>query len=377
LNDIGEWLKCHNGTVHDFDQTYRPVPLQIKTISYPNMSNPFLFERSLEGKVKDVIQRFSDHKQTIVFCSSKKNAENQASKLLFQGLLSYKEPSETLNLEIMKLQDENLRNLASQGYGYHHSGLYPDDRMIVERLFLSGFISVLCSTSTLAQGMNFPAHLVVIKGTHSWRGSEKGYQKLSRSDVIQMLGRAGRPGFDLSGKAVIMTSKEDEAYYSGISLTADLVESKLQNLLLEAVAAEISQSTITSLDDCVNWIKSTLYYIRLKKALSEKLSTDIATLYQYLEQEINDISLKALESLHEQQLIEYDTQNEIVVPCEEVHIMSRNLTRFMSMILLMKISKTADIMQILYALSDCEEIHKPLRRSDKASSRYYFSVVFL
>lgn len=39
------------------------------------------------------------------------------------------------------------------------------DRRIVEDLFISGDLSVLASTSTLAMGVNLPAHLVVIKGT--------------------------------------------------------------------------------------------------------------------------------------------------------------------------------------------------------------------
>ncbi len=71
-----------------------------------------------------------------------------------------------------------------------------------------GFIHILCSTSTLAHGVNLPAHLVIIKGTNSWRGGILGYQKMCKSEVIQMMGRAGRPGYDLHGVAVIMTSLE-------------------------------------------------------------------------------------------------------------------------------------------------------------------------
>ncbi len=49
--------------------------------------------------------------------------------------------------------------------GIHSAGLDGEDRLLVERLFLSGDLLVLCTTSTLALGVNLPAHLVIIKGT--------------------------------------------------------------------------------------------------------------------------------------------------------------------------------------------------------------------
>lgn len=64
-----------------------------------------------------------------------------------------------------------------------------------------------------------------------WRG--KGYMKLPRSMVIQMTGRAGRPNFDSSGVAVIMTSHEDRAFYENRQM--ELVESALHNNFSEGI----------------------------------------------------------------------------------------------------------------------------------------------
>ena len=48
---------------------------------------------------------------------------------------------------------------------------------------------VLCTTSTLAMGVNLPAHLVVIKGTRRYIGAEaedaSGYQEYERSTCLQ------------------------------------------------------------------------------------------------------------------------------------------------------------------------------------------------
>ena len=72
-------------------------------------------------------------------------------------------------------------------------------------------MQVLCTTSTLAQGVNLPAHLVILKGTRRWvneKGEVPGNREYDRSTILQMIGRAGRPQFDNEGVAVLMTQKE-------------------------------------------------------------------------------------------------------------------------------------------------------------------------
>ncbi|CAM9497637.1 unnamed protein product, partial [Discosporangium mesarthrocarpum] len=99
-------------------------------------------------------------------------------------------------------------------------------------------LAVLVATTTLALGVNLPAHLVVIKGTNHYRGAS-GYKELpGRSDILQMVGRAGRPGFDSSGVAVVMTSKERKPAVE--SLGQEAVESSLQMRLVEALNSELS-----------------------------------------------------------------------------------------------------------------------------------------
>lgn len=234
LDDIGDWLECGENGVHFFDDTFRPVPLEVKVESYGQARNPFLFEKILDGRVRSVISRYSEGKQTLIFCASKKGAENLCDILLRETYSASRNANtQEVNNLINSLQDIHLKALVQRGYGYHHGGLPPDDRVIVESLFLGGYIDVLCSTSTLAHGVNLPAHLVIIKGTNSWRGGSRGYERTSRSDVIQMIGRAGRPDFDSTGIAVIMTSDQDKFYYQNLSTSADVVESTMQHILVE------------------------------------------------------------------------------------------------------------------------------------------------
>lgn len=100
--------------------------------------------------------------------------------------------------------------LISIGVAYHTAGMKLNDRKVVEDLFIKQYIRVLCATSTLAMGVNLPAHLVVIKSTQQYEQG-MGYKEMSLLNVCQMLGRAGRPQFDTSARAIIMTTPEAAA----------------------------------------------------------------------------------------------------------------------------------------------------------------------
>lgn len=59
--------------------------------------------------------------------------------------------------------------------------------------------------SITAMGINLPAHLVIIKSTEYY--TFNGYKEYTESQILQMIGKAGRPQFDISATAIIMTKK--------------------------------------------------------------------------------------------------------------------------------------------------------------------------
>lgn len=81
-------------------------------------------------------------------------------------------------------KDKDLNELAALGVGFHHAGLDMNDRNLVEKLFLEGEISVITATSTLAVGVNLPAHLVVLKNTLQYVGGS--FEEYSDLEVLQM-----------------------------------------------------------------------------------------------------------------------------------------------------------------------------------------------
>lgn len=87
---------------------------------------------------------------------------------------------------------------------------------------------VLVCTSTLAWGVNFPAHLVVIKGTEYYDAKVKRYVDFPVTDVLQMMGRAGRPQFDDQGVAVILVHEPKKTFYRKFLYEPFPIESCLQ-----------------------------------------------------------------------------------------------------------------------------------------------------
>jgi len=106
--------------------------------------------------------------------------------------------------EISKTKNADLIYLFDNGFGMHNAGMSRKERNLMESAFTKGFITVLCSTATLAWGVNLPAHHVVIKGTDIYTDGKT--KDLGVLDIQQIFGRAGRPQFDTSGDATLITS---------------------------------------------------------------------------------------------------------------------------------------------------------------------------
>jgi superfamily II RNA helicase len=97
-------------------------------------------------------------------------------------------------------QYHQVRALALRGIGFHHSGLQPLLKEIVEILFARGFIRLLFATETFAVGLNMPTKTVIFLELSKVAGDGTGERRLLRTDeYLQMAGRAGRRGKDTQG----------------------------------------------------------------------------------------------------------------------------------------------------------------------------------
>lgn len=196
----------------------RPVKLQKVVLGYPCDSNCtyFRFDLNLNYQLVEVIKQYSGGKPTLIFCSTRKGVEIAAETLHKDLSITFTEEQKAAIAAVAgQIQQKKLQILVSKGIAYHHAGLDSSDRSLVENTFRDGKIPILLSTSTLAMGINLPAHLVIIKSTQAYNPAG-GHEELGESALLQMIGRAGRPQFDTSGVAVIMTqdSKKVSCFFS-------------------------------------------------------------------------------------------------------------------------------------------------------------------
>lgn len=119
------------------------------------------------------------------------------------------------------------------------------------------------ATATLAWGVNFPAHLVVIKGTEYYDGKTHRYVDMPITDVLQMMGRAGRPQFDTEGVAVVLVHDQKKNFYKKFLYEPFPVESSLLEVLPDHLNAEIVAGTITTNQEALNYLTCTYFFRRV------------------------------------------------------------------------------------------------------------------
>lgn len=99
--------------------------------------------------------------------------------------------------EEWSLSTHQLKRLCVKGIAYHHAGLLPAQKVIVEELFQERFIHVLYCTETFSVGINYPVKSVCFDSLNKFDG--RNFRPLANHEFFQMSGRAGRRGIDAKG----------------------------------------------------------------------------------------------------------------------------------------------------------------------------------
>ncbi|XP_065830814.1 probable ATP-dependent DNA helicase HFM1 isoform X2 [Oscarella lobularis] len=352
--DVAEWLSSPGceAVCHAIGEEHRPVKLRKVVLGYNQTSTNYKFDISLDYKLASVIQQYSEHKPTLVFCGTRKGTQQAAAVLVKDARLIMSPQQRTRLLQSANtVRDAKLKEMIWKGVGYHHAGLEQADRKLVEDLFARGELPVLVATSTLAMGVNLPAHLVVIKSTYYYMAGM--CVEYSITQILQMIGRAGRPQFDDSATAVIMTTKAAKEKYEGLVDGTQTVESSLHKHLIEHLNAEIVLRTITDVSIALEWIKSTFLFIRVQKnprhyGLRQELSKD------ELEEKLQNLCLEALKSLQDINLISMTDAFDLK-PTDAGTLMARYCIAFDTMQKFTLLTGRESIRDLIATISTCKE----------------------
>ncbi|KAK3943832.1 activating signal cointegrator 1 complex subunit 3 [Diplogelasinospora grovesii] len=269
-SDLANWLGVKEG-LFNFRHSVRPVPLELYIDGFPEVRGFCPLMQSMNRPTFLAVKNHSPDKPVIVFVPSRRQTRLTAKDLInYCGMeenprrfLHMEE--DDLQLNLSRVKDDALKEAISFGIALHHAGLVESDRQLAEELFLNNKIQILVATSTLAWGVNLPAHLVVVKGTQFYDAKIEGYKDMDLTDVLQMLGRAGRPQFDNSGVARIFTQDSKKDFYKHFLHTGFPVESSLHTVLDNHLCAEVSAETVVTKQDALDYLTWTFFFRRLHK----------------------------------------------------------------------------------------------------------------
>lgn len=223
IHELAEWMGSVRGTeVTVIEETHRPIPLQHAFFSpkFGIMNLKYIAKkyRQSEKERKKFLRRKPSSRRIIqyvleqgqvpilYFCFNRRSCEFNAEQHSKLNLLSEDDRLQVQTMvnelvELYSLQGYDrlayMRNLWESGCAFHHAGILPAAKEIVERLFTAGLIKLLFCTETFALGVNMPASAVIFDELEKFDGVEFNY--LMTREYNQMAGRAGRRGMDAVG----------------------------------------------------------------------------------------------------------------------------------------------------------------------------------
>ncbi len=318
--DVASFLKVDplSGLFH-FDGSYRPCPLRQEFIGVTDKKAIKQLKTMNDVCYTKVMEQVGQNKQQLlIFVHSRKETAKTAKYIkdkalemetIGQILRSDAASREILEEESAQVMDRDLKELMPYGFGIHHAGMSRSDRSSVEDLFADGSIQVLVCTATLAWGVNLPAHTVIIKGTQIYSPEKGSWVELSPQDVLQMLGRAGRPQYDTFGEGIIITTQSEMQYYLSLMNQQLPIESQFISKLADNMNAEIVLGNIRNRDEAVEWLGYTYLFVRMLRSpglysVGAEYEND-----EFLEQKRVDLVHSAATVLEKSSLVKYDKKS--------------------------------------------------------------------
>ncbi len=206
---------------------WRPVPLREGVfydgaVIFNDGTVTWIEEQDRDDAVNIALEIIGKGGQAIIFVNTRKAAESVAQKAapkiaaLRDG--AGEEPARKISDALSSASPEptklgrKVSELAAKGVAFHHAGIISSQRRLIEDGFRRNRIKLIVATTTLAMGLNLPSRRVIIR---DWRRYQSGHgmSPLPVLEIKQRAGRAGRPGFDQYGEAVLIARNRRDEHY--------------------------------------------------------------------------------------------------------------------------------------------------------------------
>ena len=213
IKQFAAWIESiHDKTIKVIIEKERPVPLRFLFQCQNEITDKIDHLRRIRSNKPNRLNTLIDYLRNndglpaIYFVFSRRRAEELAQELYGIKFLDTKESRAIIQMYEELLERFNLKNeqtaqtlypLVQRGIAYHHAGMLPTLKEVIERLFTSRLLKVIFTTETFALGINMPSRSVAFDGLRKFYGTY--VRNLKTRDFYQMAGRAGRRGIDKEG----------------------------------------------------------------------------------------------------------------------------------------------------------------------------------
>jgi len=322
-NEIAEWLNADIVQTEKREVELREGILytgkkQLKFRNYILEEGDFLYkelntgnfgiEKGLKVQNYERLIELSKKEQIIIFVSTRKKAEDLALEIAKRSpsannIIKWIEQLDSIIESTPSTQ--KLKKCIMNGVAFHHAGLLPEEKRIVERAFEEGDVRIVVSTSTLGTGVNTPAKTVLILFTKFWNGTS-----IKKRDYKNMAGRAGRIRYhDDFGRSILLasTEKDFEMHWNEfIDAKPEKIESWIpkKDNIESSILSLVALGVCKTIEDVNKFIDNTFfgytYYkkasVSLKNSFQEIISKQVTDLInnELLKQEGGKISATEL-----------------------------------------------------------------------------------
>ncbi len=304
VEELASWMQSIRG--HEVSivlHTVRPVPLESfvyidggnKAFPLKNLTSALSYANSIADRRKQLLASGVPFEQqrtglpvfeylknkelvpTLCFSFSRKKCEKKAFVYKYMNLLTPEESRKALeiydeHIARFNLQNymssQNLRRLVEQGTAYHHAGMLPPQKDIVEVLFSKNLIKLLFATETFAVGINMPARTVVFDGLEKNDGVS--FRYLKSHEYQQMAGRAGRRGIDPKGFVYALI---DPKFYSQAEVRKTLTGriEPLKSQFAFSYSSILNLYTDRSREEIIELCHKSFGYFQMKNVIQAKI----------------------------------------------------------------------------------------------------------
>lgn len=247
-------------------------------------------EKNLQYHTLDGLSKASNNDQILIFVQTQKNAETLAERLArnLNSVNGVTEVIEHLDSAVESTPStRRLKETIQNGVAFHHAGLLPDERLIVENAFDKGLVRIICATTTLGAGVNTPAKDVIFQSHQTY--DEK---NIKARDYKNMSGRAGRiRTADSFGRSVMLAGDERELQmlWTGyVTARPEPLESQIgkSERLDISILGLLCSKVCQDVDSLLSFMKATffghIYYRQtsepLKKTFDESVTQHVKNL---------------------------------------------------------------------------------------------------